>query len=160
MFTDENLSGNNAVAFKGSQSSTAAQSSSGQFIYTQNANQAPTVAANLAAAKVNAFYIVNSVHDIAYRYGFTESSFNFQNSNFGKGGSGNDRVTISVQDANGIDNADFATPPDGQSGRMRMFLWDLTRPNRDGSLENDIIVHEVSLMSSMKTFSMLMFFRL
>ena len=30
----------------------------------------------------------------------------------------------------------------GQSGRMRMFLWDLTNPERDGALENDIVVHE------------------
>ena len=30
----------------------------------------------------------------------------------------------------------------GQSGQMRMFLWDLTGPERDGALENDIIVHE------------------
>lgn len=85
--------------------------------------------ANLDAARTNAFYIVNTVHDISYKYGFTEAgkhilcsqnnhqvhrrvyvAFNFQNNNFGKGGSGNDRVTISVQDANGIDNADFATP--------------------------------------------------
>lgn len=26
---------------------------------------------------------------------------------------------------------------------MRMFLWDLTNPQRDGALENDIVVHEV-----------------
>lgn len=48
-----------------------------------------------------------------------QSAFNFQNNNFGKGGAGNDRVTISVQDAAGTNNADFATPADGQSGRMR-----------------------------------------
>lgn len=30
----------------------------------------------------------------------------------------------------------------GQSGRMRMFLWDHTNPRRDGALENDIVVHE------------------
>ena len=36
--------------------------------------------------------------------------FNFQNNNFNKGGKGNDRVTISVQDSSGIDNANFATP--------------------------------------------------
>ena len=30
----------------------------------------------------------------------------------------------------------------GQSGQMRMFLWDLTGPERDGALENDIVVHE------------------
>ena len=114
------------------------------FIYFQDPTVNPdALQANIDAARVNAFYIVNTVHDFSYLYGFTEAAYNFQNSNFGKGGSGNDRVTISVQDANGIDNADFATPPDGQSGRMRMFLWDLTSPQRDGALENDIVVHEV-----------------
>lgn len=44
------------------------------------------------------------------RYGFTEASFNFQSNNFGKGGVGNDQVTISVQDAGGTNNANFATP--------------------------------------------------
>ena len=32
--------------------------------------------------------------------------------------------------------------PSGQSGAMRMFLWDETSPERDGALENDIVVHE------------------
>jgi extracellular elastinolytic metalloproteinase len=82
------------------------------YIYTQDPNQDPTTPVNLDAARVNAFYIVNSIHDISYRYGFTEKAFNFQNDNFGKGGAGNDRVTISVQDSAGTDNANFATPPE------------------------------------------------
>ncbi|KAJ8481442.1 hypothetical protein ONZ51_g5966 [Trametes cubensis] len=135
--------GNNAIAFKGSQTNTTSESSSGlNFIFVQDPSQAPTVQVNIDAARTNAFYVVNTVHDISYVYGFTEAGFNFQNNNFGKGGAGNDRVTISVQDSNGIDNADFATPPDGQSGRMRMFLWDFTNPERDGALENDIVTHE------------------
>lgn len=69
--------------------------------------------------------------------------FNFQNSNFGKGGQGGDRVKISVQSSAGMNNADFTTPPDGQSGQMRMYLWDQSNPQRDGALENDIVVHEV-----------------
>lgn len=36
----------------------------------------------------------------------------------------------------------------GQSGRMRMFLWDFTDPERDGALENDIVSHEVKLQVS------------
>ncbi|KAH9017585.1 Fungalysin metallopeptidase-domain-containing protein [Lactarius hengduanensis] len=98
---------------------TSQSSATLNFVYTQNAAQAPTS-----------------------RYGFTESTFNFQTNNFGKGGVGNDRVTVSVQDPAGTDNADFSTPPDGQSGHMRMFLWDLTSPERDGALENDIVIHE------------------
>ncbi|KAL9709735.1 hypothetical protein Ac2012v2_006787 [Leucoagaricus gongylophorus] len=138
-----NTSGNNVITFKGSQSSTTQESSTGDvFNFVQNPNQAPTVQANLNAARTNAFYLVNTVHDFTYRYGFTEATFNFQQDNFGKGGAGNDRVTVSVQDASGLNNADFATPADGQSGRMRMFLWDETNPERDGALENDIVVHE------------------
>ncbi|KAH9164614.1 Fungalysin metallopeptidase-domain-containing protein [Lactarius sanguifluus] len=133
--------GNNVFAAKGS-TATSQSSATLNFIYTQNAAQAPTVAVNVAAAVVNAFYIVNTVHDVTYRYGFTESTFNFQTNNFGKGGLGNDRVTVSVQDPAGTDNADFSTPPDGQSGHMRMFLWDFTSPGRDGALENDIVIHE------------------
>ncbi|KAI0785688.1 Fungalysin metallopeptidase-domain-containing protein [Abortiporus biennis] len=135
--------GNNAIAFRGAQTSVTTESSTGlNFIFTQNPNAAPSTQVNIDAARVNAFYIVNTIHDISYKYGFTEASFNFQNNNFGKGGNGNDRVTISVQDTAGTDNADFATPADGQSGRMRMFLWDLTNPERDGALENDIVSHE------------------
>ncbi|THH27526.1 hypothetical protein EUX98_g6669 [Antrodiella citrinella] len=135
--------GNNAVTFKGSQSATTSQSGTGlQFIFQQNPNASPTTQVNLDAARTNAFYIVNTVHDISYKYGFTEATFNFQNSNFNKGGKGNDRVTVSVQDKSGTDNADFTTPPDGQSGAMRMFLWDITSPERDGALENDIVTHE------------------
>ncbi|KAF5351188.1 hypothetical protein D9756_008180 [Leucocoprinus leucothites] len=135
--------GNNVITFKGSQTSTTQQSGTGDvFNFVQNPSQAPTVQANLDAARTNAFYLVNTVHDFTYRYGFTERTFNFQQNNFGNGGAQNDRVTVSVQDSAGLNNADFATPADGQSGRMRMFLWDETNPERDGALENDIVVHE------------------
>ncbi|KAI0344183.1 hypothetical protein BDW22DRAFT_1137358 [Trametopsis cervina] len=135
-------SGNNAVAYKGSQSSTASQSSANTFDYEPNLSAAPTTTVNANAARVNAFYVVNSIHDITYKYGFTESAFNFQNNNNGKGGKGNDRVTIAVQSTAGVDNADFSTPPDGQSGHMNMYLWDQSSPERDGALENDIVSHE------------------
>ncbi|KAF8172673.1 Fungalysin metallopeptidase-domain-containing protein [Pholiota molesta] len=136
-------SGNNAISFKGAQTATTSESSPGlNFAFVQDPTLAPTAQANLDAARTNAFYVVNTMHDLTYKYGFTEASFNFQNNNFGKGGLGNDQVTISVQDAAGTNNADFATPADGQSGRMRMFLWTFTTPERDGALENDIVTHE------------------
>jgi extracellular elastinolytic metalloproteinase len=62
---------------------TAAETSSGTFDYTYSTTAGPTSANNVAEAKVNAFYLVNTVHDITYRYGFTESAFNFQNNNNG-----------------------------------------------------------------------------
>jgi extracellular elastinolytic metalloproteinase len=136
--------GNNAVAYKGATSATGAQSSSGVFDYTYDDTKAPTDTTNVAAAKVNSFYVVNTIHDVAYKYGFTEKTFNFQNDNGSNGGKGNDRVTISVQDSGGTDNANFATPPDGQSGHMNMYIWDITNPKRDGDLENDIVSHEMT----------------
>ncbi|KAF9008256.1 Fungalysin metallopeptidase-domain-containing protein [Cyathus striatus] len=135
--------GNNVIAYKSSTSGTTSQSSATlNFVYTQNPSNAPTTTDNINAARVNAFYIVNSIHDLSYRYGFTEAAYNFQTNNFNKGGKGSDRVTVSVQDSSGTNNADFTTPADGQSGAMRMYLWTQTSPQRDGALENDIIVHE------------------
>ncbi len=42
-----------------------------------------------------------------YKYGWTEAAYNFQQDNFGKGGLSGDRVQMSVQDAGGIDDANF-----------------------------------------------------
>lgn len=106
------FSGNNVVAYKSSQSSVTNQTGPGEFKYEYNSSLAPSNAANVNAARVNAFYIVNTVHDFAYRYGFTEEAYNFQNDNHGKGGVGGDRVLMSVQDSSGTNNANFATPPE------------------------------------------------
>ncbi|KAI0341434.1 hypothetical protein BDW22DRAFT_303716 [Trametopsis cervina] len=137
--------GNNVISFHSVQSEPSFQSSNNlQFLYTQDPTQDPTVQVNLDAARVNAFYIVNTVHDFAYRYGFTESAFNFQTDNFNRGGKGNDRITASVQMMPGTDNAFFATMADGINGQLRMYVWDFATPRRDGALENDILVHETT----------------
>ncbi|KAH9265047.1 hypothetical protein BASA83_011472 [Batrachochytrium salamandrivorans] len=65
---------------------------------------------NVAAVAVNLFYVANVMHDISYRYGFTESAGNFQKDNFGKGGKGNDAVVINVLNLSKFDSADFMTP--------------------------------------------------
>ncbi|KAG8930594.1 hypothetical protein FRC02_004015 [Tulasnella sp. 418] len=138
--------GNNVVAYKGTTATSgqSAQTSSGQvFDYTWNSAVSPTTSPNVDVARVNAFYVINSMHDLTYKYGFTEKAYNFQAENFGKGGAGNDHVTIHAQ-ASGSNNANFATPADGQSGRCNMYTWTYTTPNRDGDLENDIIVHEMT----------------
>ncbi|KAF8593454.1 hypothetical protein BDV93DRAFT_461173 [Ceratobasidium sp. AG-I] len=142
VITTTKTSGNNVDAYKlvpllGETSQSSATNNYG-YIF----NAADTPAANKDPATVNAFYIGNMMHDLLYRYGFTESAFNFQLNNNGKGGAQNDQVLISIQDTSGTNNANFATPPDGQPGQMRMFTWTFTTPNRDGALENDIVVHE------------------
>ncbi|KAG0377061.1 Fungalysin/Thermolysin Extracellular metalloproteinase 5 [Mortierella sp. AD032] len=88
------------------------------------------------AAVTNLFYWNNQVHDVFHHYGFDEESGNFQENNFGKGGLGNDAVIANAQDGSGYNNANFATPPDGQRGQMRMYVWDITDPMRDGDLES------------------------
>lgn len=105
------LSGNNVVSFTGRRVS--GESSPGlNFNVQYNDSFDPQIASNAAASRINAFYIANTVHDFAYRYGFTEQAFNFQISNFGKGGRDGDLVFMSVQDASGFNNANFASPPE------------------------------------------------
>ncbi|KAI0667554.1 Fungalysin metallopeptidase-domain-containing protein [Trametes maxima] len=141
--TTTDTSGNNAITFKGSPTNTSQETSSGNnFIYFQDPKVSPEVPVNVDAARTNAFYLVNTMHDISYVYGFTEDNFNFQENNFGHGGNGSDRVLVSVQDPRGTDNAFFATPPDGTSGQMTLLLFTSTDPERDSALANDVLVHE------------------
>jgi hypothetical protein len=78
------------------------------------------------AAAVNAFFLVNWMHDWYYDSGFTETTANAQTDNFGRGGVAGDSLLITSQaGANtGLrNNADMSTPADGARPRMRMFLW-------------------------------------
>ena len=88
------------------------------------------------------FYMNNIMHDIFYLRGFDEESGNFQETNFGRGGLGDDAVQANAQDGGGYNNTNFATPPDGQRPRMRMYLWETAVPKRDGDLDNGIVIHE------------------
>ncbi len=75
------------------------------------------------AATVNLFYWNNIIHDVTYAYGFDEESGNFQENNYGNPGNGSDSVNADAQDGGGTNNANFATPPDGQNPRMQMYIW-------------------------------------
>lgn len=78
---------------------------------------------NLNAAITNLFVWNNYLHDVMYHYGFDETSGNFQANTYGRGGEGDDAVAADAQDGSGTNNANFATPPDGQTPRMQMYLW-------------------------------------
>ena len=80
----------------------------------------------LSAAITNLFYWNNIVHDVFYNYGFHEAAGNYQKNNYSKGGSENDQVMADAQDGNGVTNANFRAPVDGQNGRMQMYLWPTT----------------------------------
>ena len=76
-----------------------------------------------AAAITNLFYWNNIAHDVFYQYGFDEASGNFQENNYGNGGSALDAVVADAQDGALTNNARFAAPPDGTPPEMEMFLW-------------------------------------
>lgn len=108
------------------------------------------------------FYYTNWFHDYSYNLGFTESARNFQNDNFGNGGSDGDAVEAE-SDANFLgeqckdndnndvpcrNNANFTTNgPDGNKPRMQMYVGDTTNP--DGTVRRtqrannrDTVIHE------------------
>ncbi|HEU4507720.1 MAG TPA: M36 family metallopeptidase [Pyrinomonadaceae bacterium] len=95
-----------------------------------------------AAVVTNLFYYNNIMHDFSYNLGFTETSRNFQVNNFGRGGTGNDSVRAEAQDGSGTNNANFATPPDGSRPRMQQFLFTAPTPDRDSSVDGDVVFHE------------------
>jgi Zn-dependent metalloprotease len=95
-----------------------------------------------AAVVTNLFYYNNIMHDFSYRLGFDESARNFQTNNFGRGGLGNDSVRAEAQDGSGTNNANFATPPDGQRPRMQQYLFTAPTPDRDSSVDSDVVFHE------------------
>src|ERR1044072_5838050 len=95
-----------------------------------------------AAVVTNLFYFNNIMHDFSYGLGFTETSRNFQTNNFGRGGIGNDSVRAEAQDGSGTNNANFATPPDGQRPRMQQYLFTAPNPDRDSSVDSDVVFHE------------------
>lgn len=82
---------------------------------------------NKHAAITNLFYANNMIHDIFYKFGFTESAKNFQINNFDKGGRGNDAVRAEGFDGSGYNNANFNAGYETESSvalpRMQMYLW-------------------------------------
>lgn len=104
----------------------------------------PLTAQAQRGAVIQMFYIMNRYHDELYKRGFNEAARNFQNVNFTGMGVGNDRVSSEGQDSSGTNNANFATPADGGRGRMQMYIWTGPTPDRDGTPDADIVIHEVT----------------
>lgn len=109
-------------------------------VFPLDLTQAPS--AYRPAAVANLFYFNNILHDVTHPFGFDEAGGNFQVNNYGNGGAGNDPVLAEAQDGEGTNNANFGTPPDGQSPTMQMFVWTTPNPDRDGDFDNGIIAHE------------------
>ncbi|MEP7339020.1 MAG: M36 family metallopeptidase [Acidobacteriota bacterium] len=105
---------------------------------------APSLANYRMGVVTDLFFWSNRYHDQLYQYGFTEPAGNFQSNNFGRGGLGLDFVRAEAQDSGGTNNANFSTPPDGSLPRMQMYLFTAPNPDRDGSIDHDIVLHELT----------------
>ncbi len=143
VWAQEDRNGNNGTGTPATSTSAADPLS---FDFIPSFSVAPTQTTptpNQQFNTTNLFYWNNIIHDIMYQYGFDEVSGNFQANNLGRGGAQNDYVMADAQDGGGTNNANFATPPDGGSGRMQMYLWS-GNPQRDGDVDNGIICHEAA----------------
>ncbi|KAL2920243.1 hypothetical protein HK105_200311 [Polyrhizophydium stewartii] len=125
----------NTVLFRG-------KAVDGKFESRWDPNADPTTPDNMQAGAVNLFYVLNKLHDLTYLYGFDEAAGNFQLDNFGRGGKGGDPILANFQDMLRPNYARMFTPPDGQSPRLRLGLFNLTTPRRDPALDVTIITHE------------------
>jgi hypothetical protein len=119
----------------------AQTTSASTFDYTYTHGDDVDTEQNLNASIVNLFYVNNYLHDVYYDHGFDEAAGVAQMDNFGRGGVDGDPIHAEAQDWSGINNATMATPADGSSPRMHMFLWS-NNEVRDGTVDNPIIEHE------------------
>lgn len=92
----------------------------------------------------HAFYATNRFHDAMYRLGFNEAARNFQNNNFALGGLGGDSILVETQDGSGTNGGNFSTTADGGRPRLQLFIWATPTPDRDGALDSEVIVHELT----------------
>ncbi|HRN80353.1 MAG TPA: M36 family metallopeptidase [Ferruginibacter sp.] len=142
VYAQEDRDDNNSTFGQSAQSSTSPDPLN--FIFIPDFTVTPTQTSPVPNQQfniTNLFYWNNIAHNLSYVYGFAEVNGNFQNNNQGRGGAGNDYVIADAQDAGGVNNANFATPPDGTRPRMQMYLWG-SGIQRDGSTDNGIVVHE------------------
>lgn len=118
------------------------------YTYTDaiNTSGGTDVTTDRDAVITQAFYYVNMLHDYYYNLGFDEVSRNFQDDNFGRGGLGNDRVLVEVD--NGFNNGDCCNAfmdsnNDGTNGRLTLRVG--LAPdnlNMHRAMNGDTVTHE------------------
>ena len=99
------------------------------------------------ASTVELFFWANWYHDRLWQFGFNEAAGNYQERNFGRGGFGNDSIICYVQsgaDLGIANNSMFASAPDGFNGQCFMFIFTFPNPSRDGSLDQEVVLHELT----------------
>ncbi|WP_028063155.1 M36 family metallopeptidase [Solirubrobacter soli] len=104
-----------------------------------------------ATSMVNERQASTNVHVLTSRYltylaqppiGFDEASGNFQRVNTSGSGKDGDYVRAETNDGQGLNNANFSTPSDGNAPRMQMFLF--TKVDANGGDVAGIVYHEIT----------------
>jgi len=116
------------------------------FDYPYNHQLPASSPTNLQASIVGMFVHVNWLHDRWYEAGFDEAAGNAQLDNYGRGGIPGDPILAEGNDFSGTDNANMATPPDGSSPRMQMYLFrgcEPAMPARTSNFDAMITFHEM-----------------
>ncbi|MGE5719706.1 MAG: M36 family metallopeptidase [Nocardioidaceae bacterium] len=111
---------------------------------------------DIDAATASLFAHHNRLHDFSYQLGFTEETWNAQQSNFGRGGAEADPEIGKAQSGARLgyrDNANQYTPPDGVAPWSNMYLWQPIAggayvPCVDGDFDGTVIGHEYTHMIS------------
>ncbi|MBK7830389.1 M36 family metallopeptidase [Nannocystis sp.] len=129
--------GNNVHAYVDHKNPTGLQIDQGEFlgattapgvfdrVYDVKAEPLASVDQSMAAI-TQLFYVNNWMHDWWYDSGFNEATGNAQEDNYGRGGAEHDPLLAEAQDAALVgtrNNANMATPADGASPVMQMYLW-------------------------------------
>lgn len=120
----------------------------------------PTTGASRDAVVTQLFYYTNWFHDYSYNLGFTETARNFQENNFGRGGTGSDGVSAEADDSYGDgtsklctdsannpvicrNNANFnANGADGTNPRMQMYVGETNGRRTQRAMNRDTVIHE------------------
>ncbi|KAI9347223.1 glycosyl hydrolase family 3 C-terminal domain-containing protein [Obelidium mucronatum] len=110
------------------------------FNFKFDATKGTDFPSNINAANTNAFYVTNAYHDILYGYGFTEAAGNFQDQ---------DPVLVLTQSGQHSTppyrcNAGFYVGPDGFHGIVEVYVCAKSDPDRDLSLDNGMLIHELT----------------
>ncbi|MEI7663705.1 MAG: M36 family metallopeptidase, partial [Bacteroidota bacterium] len=89
---------------------------------------------------LNIFYYCCYMHDFFYMLKFREIDGNFQQDDFGRGGTGGDPVDARSYSGAVSGTANMSTPVDGSSPTMRMGL--VTSTNRHTAFDSTVVFHE------------------